>query len=123
VVVTIRITTNVHYGIIKYNDDIRNISKLFFNALASGLNSTYHGDLAWIATNDNVVISFRPADNRKQYENSNFYDDVIIVEYILITIITKDFDVLNKYINKVIDIVNNVPYLLFNVEVIDYEQQ
>ena len=121
IAVTIRITTDVHYGIIKYNDDIRKISKLFFDALASGLNSTYHGDLAWVATDDNVVISFRPADNRKQYEGSNFYDDVIIAEYVLITILTKDFDVLNKYINKVVDTVKNAPYLLFNVEVISCE--
>jgi len=123
IAVTIRITTNVHYGIIKYNDDIRKISKFFFEALASGLNSTYRGDLAWVATDDNVVIAFRPANNRKQYEGSNFYDDVVITEYILITIIARDFDTLNKYVNKVVDTVKNAPYLLFNVEVIDCGKQ
>lgn len=121
IAVTIRITMNVHYDIIKYNEEINKISKEFYDALANGLKSTYRGDWSWIALSPDVIISFGLGENRKQY--GVMPEGTIIVEYVLITIITKNFDILNKYVEKAIDVIKNSPHLLFNVDVIDYEQQ
>ena len=125
--ITIKMHTNVPYDYDKYSEAMLRIAKEFHNALAEGLKSTYSVDLAWMATSENVIISFRPGNNRRQF--SNMPSGTIILDYIYLTIIAKDFDVLNMYVNKVIDAVDKFKYYLgypvFNVAISggDCEQQ
>ncbi len=44
---------------------------------------------------------------------------IIITETLYLTIITDDFKVLSKYIEKVVDVINNSPQFLFNVAIVN----
>ena len=115
--ITIKMDIHVPYDYDKYSEVIYKVSRMFHSALADNLKTTYRGEYAWIAVGKDVVVSFRTAEMYKKY--GNMPSGVIITEHLFISIITDDFKVLSKYIEKVVDVINNSPHLLFNVAIMN----
>ena len=119
--ITMKIHTNVPYDYDKYNEAMFKFAKEFHNTLAEGLKSTYAADFAWTAINNNVIISFRPCNLHKQY--GNMPSGTIILECMCLTIVAKNFDVLNMYVDRAIDVVNKFKYYpVFNVAIISGDE-
>jgi len=119
--VTIKIHTNVPYDYDKYSEAMFKFAKEFHNALAEGLKSTYGADFAWTAIDNDVIISFRPCNLRKQF--NNMPSGTIILECMCLTIIAKNFEVLNMVVDKAIDVVNKFKYYpVFNVAIVSGDE-
>jgi hypothetical protein len=117
ITITIKMDIHVPLDYDKYSEVIYKVSRTFHDALADNLKTTYRGEYAWIAVGKDVVISFRTAETYKKY--INMPTGINITETLYLTIITDDFKVLSKYIEKVVDVINNSPQFLFNVAIVN----
>jgi hypothetical protein len=115
ITITIKMDTDVPLDYGKYGEVMFNLSKMFHEALANGLKTSKRADYSWTAVGKDVIVSFRPAENWRKY--SNVPSSIIIRENMYIVIITDDFKVASKYVEKVIDIILNSPHLIYNVEI------
>jgi hypothetical protein len=115
--ITIKMDIHVPLDYDKYSEVIYKVSRMFHDALADNLKTTYRGEYAWITVGKDVVISFRTAEMYKKY--GNMPSGIIITEHLYLTIITDDFKVLSKYVEKIVDVINNSPQFLFNVAIVN----
>ena len=81
--ITIKMDIHVPLDYDKYSEVIYKVSRMFHDALADNLKTTYRGEYAWIAVGKDVVISFRTAEMYRKY--SNMPSGIIITETLYLT--------------------------------------